>query len=135
MTKPPLWLRLEAMEMDMGKPYDYSFRFAGQEHGLMIDTCETCSLPIDWKSEDYVFYKKTKNYDWGYRMRHRRCCPNQTPWENIILANRNAKKLHSDRLEKMRSLAEQLGISDPCKFAQIAAESLGSSQSIILVDD
>lgn len=58
----------------MDKPYDHEYHYAGSgclAAGVM--ECAGCHKPIDSATQDWLSYKKTKNYDWAFVNWHREC--------------------------------------------------------------
>ena len=109
----------------MGKPYEKQFFFSGcgTRCGTMI--CAACNQPIFDHSHDWMVQKIDKNWDWQYQTFHRKCRDDQTGWEKIEKAKKNAADEHAATMEALRNVARTLGISDPILFADLAAEALG----------
>jgi hypothetical protein len=103
----------------------FVFAGTGGSAGTMI--CAQCHKPIDSKTQDWAFWKKTKNGDWGYVSAHRRCLPDQSGWEKQIKEKMEAEKRYKAILHDLRTTASKFGITDGYYFAEAAADALGIS--------
>ena len=109
----------------MGKPYGHMYQFSGTGNSTGTMVCAACNQPIFNHAHDWMSYKKTKNYDWGFVCFHRKCYKDQTGWEKIEASRLKSETRHADRIEKLQVLAKSLGITDGLGFADLAAEALG----------
>lgn len=91
----------------MGRPYDHQYHYAGSgciAAGVM--ECVGCHKPIDSKTQDWLSYKKSKNYDWGYVNWHRECRADPQ-WDVLDRRRAKSKADYKAMCADVRALAEK----------------------------
>jgi len=110
----------------MGKPYDHDFMFKGSGTRVGDMVCETCRKPILDRSQDWMYYKRSKAHDWRFHCYHRKCYRGSDGWAVIEAKNAKAKRRYDAIVADLRSVAEKHNVTDAHSFAEAAAYTLGA---------
>lgn len=103
------WVRLGDvgfMEDKMGKAYEHQYFYAGSGSSAGTMTCMGCHSQIDNKTEDWMVYKKDKNYDWSYVCWHRRC-REDVEWAKRDAANAKHKADYAHFKDELSAFQEK----------------------------